>query len=541
MAKHVLRILGMTCNHCAITVGEALAELPNIEVEVSYHAGLARISGGELSVLIDRIKNAGYDAYPYPVRLIGQEPGPRLRIVTLGSGSAAFACAIRAAEKGAVVKIIEAETIGGTCVNVGCVPSKIFIRNARIAYLAANHPYDGLSRCRLSVDRKALQVQLQRRVDELRQAKYEDVLKTNPALQLIHGFGRLIGAHLIAVEQGEGTQFILADKVLVATGAKPAIPNIVGLEAVPYWTSTEALASRRIPQRLAIIGGSVVAIELAQAFSRLGSKVTLFARSTLLSRTDPKLGEGLADIFRQEGIVVRLHCVPQAISHESEGSRFHIQMAEGESMSADALLVATGREPNTLNIGLETLGIALDDRKHIRVDDHLRTNLDSVYAAGDCATLPQYVYVAAAAGTRAAINMIGGDASIDLRAMPEVIFTDPQVATVGLTEKEARQQGYIIQTRQLGLENVPRALANFDTRGFIKLIAEKESNRLLGAQIFAGEAGEIIQTAALALQQRLTVADLADMLFPYLTLVEGLKLCAQTFTRDVKQLSCCAG
>lgn len=177
----------------------------------------------------------------------------------------------------------------------------------------------------------------------------------------------------------------------------------------------------------------------------------------------------------------------------------------------------------------------------IVVDDHMRTSAPNIYAAGDCTTQPQFVYVAAAAGTRAAINMAGGDAALDLSAMPAVVFTDPQVATVGLSEAEARQAGIETDSRTLTLDNVPRALVNFDTRGFIKLVAEAGTGRLLGVQAVAAEAGELIQTAAIAIRAGMTVHDLADQLFPYLTMVEALKLAAQTFTKDVKQLSCCAG
>lgn len=164
-----------------------------------------------------------------------------------------------------------------------------------------------------------------------------------------------------------------------------------------------------------------------------------------------------------------------------------------------------------------------------------------VYAGGDCTDLPQFVCVAAAAGTRAAVNMTGGDAKLDLRAMPAVAFTDPQVGTVGLSEAEARRQVLDVESRTLTLEHVPRALADFDTRGFVKLVAEKNSGRLVGAQALAAGGGEVIQSAALAIRAGLTITDLADQLFPYLTMVEGIKLAAQTFSRDVRQLSCCAG
>lgn len=203
--------------------------------------------------------------------------------------------------------------------------------------------------------------------------------------------------------------------------------------------------------------------------------------------------------------------------------------------------MATGRVHNTSGLGLDAAGVQVDAQGAIVVDAVMRTSNPHIHAAGDCTELPQFVYVAAAAGTRAAINMTGGKAVLDLSAMPAVVSTDPQVATVGATEAQARQAGMAVESRMLTLDNVPRALANFDTRGFIKLVAEAGSGRLVGVQAVAPEAGELIQAAVLALHHRMTVQELANQLFPYLTMVEGLKLAAQTFDKDVKQLSCCAG
>jgi len=292
-----------------------------------------------------------------------------------------------------------------------------------------------------------------------------------------------------------------------------------------------------------VIGGSVVALELAQAFRRLGSQVTILARSTLLSSEDPALGEGLHEVFEGEGIEVLLHTVPDRVRHENGCFTLttgHDASGHGE-IAGDALLVATGRRANSADLVLERAGVATRANGTIVIDDHMRTSAATVFAAGDCTDQPQYVYVAAAAGTRAGINMTGGDAALDLSSMPEVVFTDPQVATVGLTEAQAEAHGHAAESRTLTLDNVPRALANFDTRGFIKLVADRDSDRILGVQVLAPEGGEVIQAAALAIRNRMTVADLANQLFPYLTMVEGLKLCAQTFTKDVKQLSCCAG
>ena len=264
----------------------------------------------------------------------------------------------------------------------------------------------------------------------------------------------------------------------------------------------------------------------------------MLARNTLFFREDPAIGEAVTAVFRAEGMAVLPHTQASAVSFTD--GKFTLITNHGE-LRADELLVATGRAPNTRGLHLDAVGVTLDARGAIMVDDHMRTSAADVFATGDCTDRPQLVYVAAAGGTRAAINMTGGDAALDLTTMPAVVFTDPQVATVGLTEAEARLRNIETDSRTLPLDAVPRALVNFDTRGFIKLVAEAGTGRLLGVHIVAPEAGEVIQAAALAIRARMTVHDLADRLFPYLTMVEGLKLAAQTFTKDVSQLSCCAG
>jgi len=462
----------------------------------------------------------------------------KLHIAVIGSGGAAMAAALKAAERGAQVTLIERGTIGGTCVNIGCVPSKILIRAAQIAHLRRESPFDnGISAQTPKVDRSALLTQQQSLVDELRDAKYAGVLRDHPDITVLHGEARFIGSHNLSVSLNDGTeQTVRFDRALIGTGARPAIPPVHGLADTPYLRSTSALALETIPRRLIVIGASVVAVELAQAFARLGSQVTVLARSRLLSREDPAVSEAVEAAFRREGIDVLKQI--QASRVDYLDNEFVVD-AGSDILRADQLLVASGRTPNTECLNLENVGVETRGGAVV-VDDHLQTNVPGIYAAGDCTSQPQFVYVAAAGGSRAAINMTGGDATLDLSAMPVVIFTDPQVATAGLTEAEATRQGFEVDTRTLDLENVPRALVNFDTGGFIKMVAEQGSGRLLGVQAVTGEAGELIQTAVMALRACKTVQEIGDELFPYLTMVEGLKLCAQTFTRDVSKLSCCA-
>jgi mercuric reductase len=451
-----------------------------------------------------------------------------------------MAAAIRAAGEGAAVTMIERGTLGGTCVNVGCVPSKIMIRSAHIAHLRAESPFDsGITAARPAIDRTKLLAMQQGRIESLRHMKYEKLIEVIPAIELVRGHARFLGPRSLEVAlEGGGHREIAFDRAFIATGSSPAVPETRGLAGTPYWTSTEALASDALPEHLVVFGGSVVALELSQAFLRLGSRVTLIARSTLLSREDPLIGETLKPVLEREGMRVLAGRTIERVAY-GEG-RFAVEVG-GETITADRLLIATGRYANTDGLELERAGVRTDAKGAIVVDERLRTTAANIYAGGDCTTMPEYVYVAAAAGTRAAVNMTGGEAALDLSIVPAVVFTDPQLATVGLDERAARKKGIIVETRTLTLDNVPRALANFDTRGFIKLVADARSARLLGAQILAPEAGEIIQIAALAIRHGMSVDALGSEMFPYLVMAEGLKLCAQTFRKDVKQLSCCAG
>jgi mercuric reductase len=557
-----LKITGMTCDSCAAHAKKALEQVSGVRsADVSYAKGGAIVvMGAETSTdaLLAAVAGAGYHAELADNQEVSSGSGQAgraheqggndeiapaarpLHIAVIGSGGGAMAAALKAVEQGARVTLIERGMIGGTCVNVGCVPSKIMIRAAHIAHLRASSPFDdGVGATPPVIRRERLLAQQQARVEELRHAKYENILEGNPSIAVLRGEARFMDGHTLGVRLHEGGEHEIAfDRCLIATGASPAIPPIPGLKDTPYWTSTEALASDAIPPRLAVIGSSVVSVELAQAFARLGSRVTILARSTLFFREDPAIGEVVTEAFRAEGIEVLEHA--QASQAAYLDGEFVLTTGQGE-LRAEKMLIATGRSPNTRGLNLEAAGVTTNPRGAIVVDPAMRTSAPDIYAAGDCTDQPQFVYVAAAAGTRAAINMTGGEAALDLTAMPAVVFTDPQVATVGMSEQAAHLKGIETDSRLLTLDNVPRALANFDTRGFIKLVIEEGSRRLIGVQTVAPEAGELIQTAALAIRARMTAEELADQLFPYLTMVEGLKLAAQTFRKDVKQLSCCAG
>lgn len=551
-------IEGMTCASCAARVKKALEQVPGVRtVAVSYPRGCVEVTSDRAvnaEALTTAVAKLGYRARSVSDQFAGlpengsvrpesnehsSESG-KLHIAVVGSGGAAMAAALKAVERGARVTLIERGTIGGTCVNVGCVPSKIMIRAGHIAQLRRESPFNhGITAIEPAIRRDQLLAQQLARVAELRHAKYESILDDNRNITVLSGEACFNDGYSLRVHLKDGGEGKLEfDRCLIATGASAAVPPISGLKDTPYWTSTEALASDAIPPRLAVIGSSAVAVELAQAYARLGSRVTILARHTLLFREDPAVGEALVSAFRDEGIVVHNHTEPSQVAYA--GGEFVLTTHAGE-VRADKLLIATGRTPNTRYLGLETAGININAQGAIIVDERMRTSAPNIYAAGDCVDRPKFVYVAAAAGTRAAINMTGGEAELDLSAMPAVVFTEPQVASVGYSEAAAKREGIETDSRTLTLDNVPRALVNFDTRGLIKLVTEAGTGRLIGVQAVAPEASELIQTAALAIHARMTVGELADQLFPYLTMVEGLKLAAQTFYKDVKQLSCCAG
>ncbi|HUY02900.1 MAG TPA: mercury(II) reductase [Rhodocyclaceae bacterium] len=465
--------------------------------------------------------------------------GPTPDLVVIGAGSAGFSAAIRASELGARVALIGAGTIGGTCVNSGCVPSKTLIRAAEALHHGKTASrFAGITASARLTDWAALMAQKDVLVAGLREAKYAALLPEYDAIRYVEGAARFTENDLVA-----GDEWFPAERVVIATGAVPAVPPIPGISDVPFLTSTTALALDRLPRSLLIIGGGVIGCELGQMFARLGVVVTIVCRSHLLPGFEPELVAALTASFCEEGITVRGGLSYQHIRRGGAGIALDVTV-EGrpETIGAEQVLVATGRVPNTAGLDLAAAGIATDARGAIVVDEFLRTVRPGVYAAGDVTGRDPFVYMAAYGAKLAAENALAGNARrYDARTMPEVVFTNPQAARVGLTEAEARAQGLAVRTVTLPLAQVPRALAARDTRGLIKLVAEAGSLRLLGAQILAPEGADSIQTAVLAIKHGLTVTDLAETLFPYLTTVEGLKLAALGFEKDVAKLSCCAG
>jgi mercury(II) reductase len=459
-------------------------------------------------------------------------------LAVVGVGSAGFSAAIAAAELGAQVALIGEGTIGGTCVNVGCVPSKTMIRATETLHQAhAASRFAGIRAEGRVIDWRAVVRQKDELVSSLRQAKYIDLLPNYNSVAYREGRARLT-LNGVTV----GNEPIKAGKIIIATGASPALPEIPGIESVSYLTSTTALELEQLPKSLLIIGGGYIGCELGQMFARAGVKVTIVARRRLLPEAEPEISYALTRYFGEEEIVVHDGLSYREIRHSPEGVTLAVAMdGRAETIAAEQVLITSGRRPNSEGFGLREAGVALMPNGGIKVDDRMRTSKSGVYAAGDVTGRDQFVYMAAYGARIAAENALNGDSKrYDATVMPAVVFTDPQVASVGLTETAALDQGLRVKSSILDLSVLPRALAARDTRGLIKLVAEVPSGKLLGAHIIAPEGADSIQTAALAIKAGLTVDTLAEMIFPYLTTVEGLRLAAQTFSKDVALLSCCA-
>jgi mercuric reductase len=539
-----LVVRGMTCPSCAEHVDRVLRAVPGVhEAAATWDQARVRVVA-EPSVDATAFESALSGTRYRVERAERHAPAPgssqgAADLVIVGGGSAAFAAAIRAADLGARVVIVESGTTGGTCVNVGCVPSKTLIRAALAHHLASHPRFAGLRAQSTAPDLAALVRQKDELVTELRTAKYEDVLAAYPSASLRRGTARFGPDGTLRVD-GEA---VAASKVVIATGAAPTAPPIPGLEAGGWLTSTEALTLTELPSTLAVLGGGAVGLELAQLFARLGTRVTVLeALPRLLPGEEPEISDALAGYLREEEIDVRTGAAIERVSGGRGAWRIAGRSAgEAFTVEASELLVATGRRAHTEGLGLEEAGIRTGRRGEIVVDEHLETTRPGVYAAGDVIGDPMFVYVAAQAGQIAAENALrGNDRSRDLRVVPRVTFTDPAVASVGLGEAEARQRGHDVRVAHLPLAHVPAAIVARDTRGLLKLVVDRASGRLLGAHVLGHEAPEMIAAPAMAIRFGLPVGEIAGMLHAYLTHGEAFKLAILSLDRDVARLSCCA-
>ncbi|WP_252502733.1 mercury(II) reductase [Sporosarcina sp. Marseille-Q4943] len=548
MKKYRVKIIGMTCTGCEEHVAVALENIGAKEIEVDFlreEAVFELPNDVEVEIAKKAISDAEYQ--PGETEEVQQQESVQLGdegdydydYIIIGSGGASFSSAIEAAKYGANVAIIERGTVGGTCVNIGCVPSKTLLRAGEINHIAKNNPFVGLHTSAGNVDLTPLIKQKNDLVTDLRNSKYVDLID-DYGFELIKGEAKFVDEKTVEVN---GIQ-LSAKRFLIATGASPAVPKILGIEEVDYLTSTSLLELKQVPKRLTVIGSGYIGMELGQLFHHLGSEVTLMQRSPrLLKEYDPEVSEAITQALTEQGINLVTGATFDRVEQDGEIKKVYITVdGRTKVVESDQLLVATGRKPNTTTLNLEVAGVEVGSRGEIMIDEYSKTTNSSIYAAGDVTLVPQFVYVAAYQGGIAAGNAIGGlNKKLNLEVVPGVTFTAPAIATVGLTEQQAKEQGYEVKTSVLPLDAVPRALVNRETTGVFKLVADAKTMKILGAHVVAENAGEVIYAVTLAVKFGLTVEDLRETMAPYLTMAEGLKLAALTFDKDVSKLSCCAG
>jgi mercuric reductase len=459
-------------------------------------------------------------------------------LAIIGGGSAAFSAAITASELGARVAMVERAMLGGTCVNIGCIPSKALLRAAEHHHLAALPRFRGIDTAARSPDWGAMVAAKDELVAAMRTERYDDLVGVY-GFEVIPGTARFNGPDEIEVDGRR----LGADRYVIATGAAARVPPIEGLTGLDYLTSTSALDLEHVPQDVIVVGASAVGLELGQLFLDLGSEVTfLEALPRIAPFEEPEISAALTAHLETLGARVVTGATITRADRAGPGSRLEAEI-QGETirLEAERVLVATGRRPRTKGLDLAQAGVELDPKGQIRVDDTMATSNPSVYAAGDVTTLPHYVYVAAQSGRIAAENaLLRRGRRLDLSAVPRVTFTSPPIASVGLTEAEATATRREPVVSVLRLDVVPRALVDRDTTGLVKLVADGGSGRLVGAHILAEGAGDVIQAAVMGIRYGATVDEIADTFHPYLTMAEALRLAAQGFARDVEHLSCCA-
>lgn len=472
-----------------------------------------------------------------------EKESTRPDLLVIGGGSGGFSAAITAAESGTDVVIAGHGMIGGTCVNVGCVPSKTMIRAMEAVHHAKDaERFDGIKGTAEISNWKALVAQKQSLVDALRKAKYKEVLPSysNVSYMNMQDKARFTGN---GIEVDIDGVLYHPKKIIIATGSSSTLPPIKGIQSVPTLDSTSALELDSLPTSLLVIGGGVIGVELGQMFSRAGVAVTICCRSRLLPESEPDVSQVLTGYLRAEGITVCDGVDYQQIEKTAKGISLVCKTKNGlETIEADQMLMAAGRRPNTATLNIDKVGLKLLRNGGIEVNEYMQSSNPDIYAVGDVTGIDMFVYMAAYGGKLAAKNALeGNNYKYSNTAMPTVVFSDPQMAMVGLTEAQAKSKGHEVKTSTITLSHVPRYIAARDTRGMIKLVADKKTDKLLGAHILAPDGGELIQTMVLALQTSMSAEELANTIFPYLTGVEGLKLAAQTFDKDVSKLSCCAG
>ena len=464
-------------------------------------------------------------------------------LIILGQGSAAFAAAIKANDLGVKTAIVGSNAtkgtiVGGTCVNVGCVPSKRLITVGTLFHNASDNSFEGIHYSKGKLNFRQVIQQKDELVRRFRREKYASVLKNLEGVTYCKGLGRFASKNEVKV----GNETLTADKFLIATGARANVPKVKGVEKVDYLTNEEALSVKELPVSMCVIGGRALGLEFAQMYAQLGTDVTVLQRSVrILPDGEPEVSDVLTERLEGMGITIHTDVTLNWVSEKGNRKIVNASVAgKAFNVTCEQLLFATGRTPNTNHLDLPNAEVKTDEHGFIVVNDEMQTSAPHVWAAGDVIGEPMLETIAAKEGAVAVGNAFGQEKKrILFDEVPSAVFTYPEVASVGLTEAQAEERGIRCSCTVLPLALVPKASIIGETRGVLKLVINKETKQILGLHMVAPHAADIIHEGVLAVKFKLTIDNIIDTVHVFPTLSEGIKLAAQSFYKDVGQLSCC--
>lgn len=447
-----------------------------------------------------------------------------MKLAVIGGGPGGYVAAIRAAQLGAEVTLIEKNAMGGTCLNVGCIPTKALIHSADLYHeIQKDAAKNGIVVGEVSVDFAAMQKRKQTVVKQL--VSGVGGLMSANGIQLIKGTARFKNAAEIEVTTAEGVESVTYDKALIASGSVPSVVPIPGYDLDGVVDSSGALAFEEIPKSLCIIGGGVIGIEMAHVYQRLGTKVTIVEMlPDILMNLDTDITAVIKKLFKKNKVDILLETKVAGIEKTEDGLQVNMtdKLGEAKSVTAEKVLMCVGRKAQTAGLGLEELGVALD-RGRILVDENYQTNVENLYAIGDCIGGIMLAHVASAEGIAAVEKMMGEDSNIDFRTVPSCVYTSPELSGVGLTEKEAEAQGLAYEVGKFPLMGNGKSLIIGETSGLVKVIADKESGEVLGMHMCGPNATELIVEGALAIHKKASVKDLLETIHAHPSVGESLQ------------------
>ena len=464
--------------------------------------------------------------------------------VVIGQGAAAFAAAIKADELGIkTVMIGKNETngtlLGGTCVNVGCVPSKRLITVGNFLDKINKSRFNGLYYSAKIENFSKIMQDKEFLVGSMRFSKYQKVLGKLKNVTYINGFASFVDKNTLKVNGKE----IKAKKILIATGARAKIPEINGIEKVSYLTNEDALSLKKLPKSMVIIGGRALGLEFAEMFSHFGVKVTLLQRSDrILPNWEPEVSYYLEQYLRDEGINIITNAkIDRVLGSKEIVDVYFSVKGRKQEVKGEKILLATGRTPNIEKLNLTAAGIKLNESGFIKTDKYMKTSINGIYAAGDVTGEPMLEALAAAEGNKATVNAFDREKlPVDLNSVPSAVFTFPEAARVGLTDKEANNKGIRCACQPVMFKDLAKAGIIKDTRGLIKMVINANTKQILGVEIVGENAADLIHEAVLAVKFKLTIDDIIDTVHVFPTLSEIMKLGALSFYHNIEDLSCCS-